>query len=165
MKSDKVHPREARLTAKHAADVELTNARTAMVKLRAERDSLVVAKQKGELLDKRRVALSLGFLLTCFRQRLLTFHYSLPPRLEGKSAHEMGEILRAEVHVLLTNLAQLPSQLADPNWESRIDEDLRPAPQVVGNGDKDAERRREQRERYNARRRERRTKAKEAYDH
>ena len=155
-----LHPREARLTAKHLAEVELTNARTAMVKLRAERDALVVAKARGDLIDRRRAAWSLGFLITCLRQRILALPTSLPLRLEGKNAHAIGMILKEEVHALLNDLAELPSGLKDPNWVDKIDEDLRPVEEKgAGNGDKDKERAIAQRQGYNERRRERRKEA------
>jgi hypothetical protein len=163
MESDNLHHREARLAAKHLAEVELTNARTAMVKLRAERDALVVAKARGDLIDRRQAHFALGFLLTGCRQRLLSFSYSLPPRLVGKDAHTIGMIVKEEVHSLLHELARLPSGLEDPTWVDRIDEDFRPVEEKgTGNGDKDKERAQAQRQRYNERRRERRATAKEA---
>ena len=76
----------------------------------------------------------------------------------------LGEFYREAEGELLNTLAALPEQLKNPINVDEVDEDLRPATaESVGNGDKDVEeRRRELRERYNARRRERRTKAKEA---
>ena len=160
MKSSEIHPREARLAVKHLAEIELTSARTAMVKLRAERDSLVLAKARGDLIDRRRAQFTLGFLITAAREAVRAWHVRLPPQLLGKDLHEIGQILREAEGELLNTLAALPDQLKNPFDESRIDEDLRP--EGAGNGDKDKERANAQRQRYNAQRRERRAKAKEA---
>ena len=166
MKSPENHPREARLAAKHLAEVQLTNARTAMVKMRAERDSLVLAKARGDLIDRRSAQVTLGFLITAAREAVRAWHVRLPPQLVGKDLHEIGQILRAAEGELLNTLAALPEQLNNPfDEKSQIDEDLRPkAAAAASNGDKErakAERANAQRQAFNERRRARRAKAKE----
>jgi hypothetical protein len=156
MKSDNLHPREARLSAKHLAEVALTNARTAMVKLRAERDALVLAKARGDLLDRRKTSLDLAFLLTAAREEVRAWHVRLPPVLLGKDVHQIGQILREAEGELLNTLAKLPEQLNNPSWIDRIDEDLRPV-EEAGKG----ARAKTQREEFNERRRQRRAAAKE----
>jgi hypothetical protein len=169
MKTPENHPREARLAVKHLAEVELTNARTAMVRMRAERDSLVLAKARGDLIDRRRAQFTLGFLITAAREAVRAWHVRLPPQLLGKDLHEIGQILREAEGELLNTLAALPEQLNHPFDESRIDEDLRPNgagnalrfPTAGNSQTKAEERSKAQRQRANERRRERRASAKE----
>jgi hypothetical protein len=144
--------------------VELTNARTAMVKLRSERDALVVAKARGDLIDRRRASFALGFLISAAREAVRAWHVRLPPQLFGQDLHTIGQILREAEAELLNTLAALPEQLKNPDqdWQDRIDEDLRPVEEKgAGNGDKGKERAKAQRQGYNERRRERRSNAKE----
>jgi hypothetical protein len=72
-----VSAREARLAQKQAVDAELTRARTQLARLRSERDAMVIAQRKGQLIARRDVKLALGFLLTGLRHRLMSFAYAL----------------------------------------------------------------------------------------
>lgn len=155
------------MAKKQASEIELNRARTAMVKLRAERDAMVIALHKGQLIAKQDALMSLGFLLTSFRRRALAFPYGLPRRLVGKDEYEIGEILRGACASLLSDLAAWPARTVDREWGlDEIDEDLRPGLNT-GNGDDEdgGKARREsvnaQRERRNAQRREKYAKAKE----
>ena len=130
-----IHPREQRLAEKQKLDGELTRARTQLVQLRAERDAITIAMRKGELIRRFDAKVQLGFLLTGLRQRLMSFAYALPRQLVNKTEHEIGQILDAEMRAALRDVAAWPERMADPNWSSSIDEDLRPAPEVAGNGD------------------------------
>jgi hypothetical protein len=47
--------------------------------------------------------------------------------------------LDAEVRAALCDIARWPEKMADPGWCKEIDEDLRPAPEVAGNGDNGVE--------------------------
>jgi hypothetical protein len=154
-----VSAREQRLAEKQKLDGELTKARTTLAKLRAERDSITIGLRRGELIRKYDVKLALGFLLTGMRQRLMSFAYALPPRLAGKDAHGIGRILDEEVRAALKDVATWPERMANPNWSEEIDADLRPAPEVAGNGDgTDAAARHE---RANVKRRQKYAKSKE----
>jgi hypothetical protein len=130
-----IHPREARLAEKQRLDGALTEARTALAKLRCERDAITIGLRKGELIRRYDAKLRLGFLLTGMRQRLMSFSYSLAPRLAGRTEHEISRLLDEEVRLALRDIATWPSRMADPDWSENIDEDLRPPPENVGNGD------------------------------
>ena len=45
--------------------------------------------------------------------------------LEEKRQHEVQAIIKDDVCAMLKDLANLPSQIADPNWVQKIDPDLR----------------------------------------
>jgi hypothetical protein len=133
--SPELHPREARLAAKQKVDAALTEARTQLAKLRCERDAMVIALRKGELIKRYDAKVALGFLLTGMRQRLMSLAYALPRRLLGQSEHAIGQIVDAEVRGALRDIASWPERMANPAWSENIDEDLCPPPEVGGNGD------------------------------
>ena len=153
---DEIHPREARLAEKQKLDGELTKARTQLVQLCTERDAITVALRKGELIKKYDAKVALGFLLTGMRQRLMSLSYALPPRLVGRTEHEIGRLLDEEMRLALRDIASWPEKMANPGWCKNIDEDLRPAPEVASNSNGEAEgavHADAQRERTNAKRR------------
>ena len=153
-----VSSREARLLAKHAVDSELTKARTQLAKLRSERDAMVIAQRKGQLIARYDAKLQLSLGLSALRQRLMSFAYGLPRRLVGQDEHTIGRILDAEVRSALSDIATWPGKLGKPDWDEEIDADLRPPPEVAGNGEDVGAAAR--RERANAQRRKKYAKAK-----
>ena len=104
-----IHPREQRLLEKQRVDSALTEARTQLVKLRSERDAMVLAMRRGELIKRFDAKLQLSFGITALRQRLMSFSYALSPRLVGKSQHEIGQLLDAEMRLALRDVASWPS--------------------------------------------------------
>jgi hypothetical protein len=86
-----------------------------------------LAEREGSLISRRRAKIQLGFLLTGLRQRLLSFAYALPRELAGKSEHECGRILDAEMRAALRDIATWPEQMANPAWVEQIAADLMPA--------------------------------------
>jgi hypothetical protein len=151
--------REARLAAKQAVDSELTRARTQLARLRSERDAMVIAQRKGQLIARYDVKLALGFLLTGLRQRLMSLAYALPRRLAGQNEHAIGQIIDQEVRSALRDVASWPAKMATPGWDEEIAADLRPPPEMAGNGEDVGAA--AKRERANAARRAKYAKAKE----
>jgi hypothetical protein len=112
--------------------IEERNAKMAMQRRAAEID---LAAKEGTLIARRAAKVQLGFLLTGLRQRLLSFAYALPARLEGKSAHEIGQTIDAEMRAALKDIAAWPAKLANPGWMEEIAPDLLP---TDGNGESEA---------------------------
>ena len=104
--------------------LEERNAKLALQRKGAEID---LALKEGTLIPRRRAKVQLGFLLTGLRQRLMSLSYALPPRLEGKNAHEIGRTLDEEVRAALRDIAAWPAKMADANWQEEIAPDLMPA--------------------------------------
>ena len=142
----------ARLSAEYLA------ARNRQMAFKAELGELELKRRRGELVSRYDARLRLGFLLTGLRQRLMSLPYSLPRLLVGKNEHETGRIVDAEVRSALRDIALCPAKMADPNWQAEIDADLRPAGEIGGPDYADAE---AERERKNAKRRRKYSKAKE----
>ena len=90
-----------------------------------------LAARRGELIEKRLVELQAGYLLTCFRQRVLAEPAALARRLaaggflEEKHEHEAQEMVKGDLCAMLEELSELPSRISDPDWMEKIDADLR----------------------------------------
>ena len=75
--------------------------------------------------------LQAAYLLTAFRARVLAEPSSLARRLvDGgfvaeQRRTEVQEMIKHDLYGMLRDLANLPSQIADPNWIQKIDSDLR----------------------------------------
>jgi hypothetical protein len=111
--------------------IQERNAKMAIQRKAAEID---LALKESEVIPRRRMKIALGFLLTGLRQRLISFASALPPRLEGRNAHEIGQLLDAEMRSALKDIANWPAKLANPNWQEEIDADLMPG-EAEGNGE------------------------------
>ena len=92
---------------------------------------MLLAKSRNELIEKKLVTLQAAYLLTAFRARLLAEPSSLARRLvDGgfvaeERRSEVQEMIKHDLYGMLRDLANLPSQIADPNWVQKIDWDLR----------------------------------------
>ena len=110
---------------------ELADERTAAVRVNRMRAEMLLARARGELIEKRLALLQVSYLLTVFRQRVLTEPSSLARRLvDGgfvaeQRRTEVQEMIKHDLCRMLKDLAHLPSQIADPNWIKKIDSDLR----------------------------------------
>jgi hypothetical protein len=112
--------------------IEERNAKLALQRREAE---INLAEREARLIPRRAAKVQLGFLLTGLRQRLLSLSYALGPRLEGKSAHEIGQAIDSEMRSALKDIAAWPAKLANPGWQEEIAPDLLPA---EGNGESEA---------------------------
>ena len=92
---------------------------------------MLLAKSRGELIEKRMVMLQAAYLLTAFRQRVMVEPSNLARRLvdgrfvEEQRRAEVQEMVQHDLYAMLKDLANLPSQISDPNWIQKIDGDLR----------------------------------------
>ena len=77
------------------------------------------------------MTLQAAYLLTAFRSRVLAEPSSLARRLVDRGfvaeerRTEVQEMIKHDLFAMLRDLANLPSQISDPNWTERIDSDLR----------------------------------------
>ena len=135
--------------------------RNAQLASKVEMAEMELARRRGEPISRYDARLRLGFLLTGLRQRLMSLPYSLPRLLVGKTEHEIGRIIDAEMRSALRDIATWPDKMARPGWSKEIDEDLRPAAEAAGNGDNENADAILMRERKNAERRRKYARAKE----
>ena len=105
--------------------------RNQALQLRNQREGMLLAKSRNQLIEKKLVTLQAAYLLTAFRQRVMVEPSNLARRLvdgrfvEEQRRAEVQEMVQHDLYAMLKDLANLPSQIADPNWVQKIDSDLR----------------------------------------
>ena len=105
--------------------------RNKALQLRNQREGMLLAKSRNLLIEKKLVTLQAAYLLTAFRQRVMVEPSNLARRLvdgrfvEEQRRAEVQEMVQHDLYAMLKDLANLPSQIADPNWVEKIDGDLR----------------------------------------
>ena len=98
-----------------------------------------LAQKRGALLSKQLAYLQVGYLLTCFRQRVLTEPAVLASGLttggffNETRRHEAAEMIKTDLCAMLEELTDLPYRISDPDWISKVDPDL--SSQVEGDGE------------------------------
>jgi hypothetical protein len=82
---------------------------------------MLLAERRGQLIEKRLVERQAAFLLLSLRQRVLAVPDRLARQLVGiDDVNNAREILRSAMLALLTELADLPSQVTNPRWLDEI---------------------------------------------
>jgi hypothetical protein len=115
----------------HRLDREYRIHRNEALQLRNHREGMLLAKSRGQLIEKKLVTLQAAYLLTALRSRVLAEPSSLARRLvDGgfvaeERRTEVQEMVKHDLYGMLRDLANLPSQISDPNWVEKIDGDLR----------------------------------------
>ena len=98
---------------------------------KAQSAEMSLQERTGTLVQKRQVALECAFLLSAFRQSLLTAPAAMAREMAAAGVcapgqeHALERGLFEKFSNLLRELANLPARLADPNWCTKIDSDLR----------------------------------------
>ena len=82
---------------------------------------MLLAKARGELIEKRLIERQAAFLLLSLRQRILAVPDRLARQLVGiADANKVREVLRSTMLALLTELAGLPSKVTNPRWLDEV---------------------------------------------
>jgi hypothetical protein len=126
----------------HKLDREYRIHRNESLALRNHRESMLLAKARGQLIEKKMVMLQAAYLLTALRARIMAEPSNLARRLVAggfvaeERRTEVQEMIKHDLYGMLKDLANLPSQISDPNWVQKIDGDLRS--QVVDDDEEDS---------------------------
>ena len=97
---------------------------------KAESAEIALLEKKGLLVARKTVALQCAFLLSAFRQSLLSSSVTIAREaaegcnLEPGAAHTLARGLDARFRELLGALAALPARLMNPGWAEQIDADF-----------------------------------------
>jgi hypothetical protein len=83
------------------------------------------AKEKaGELISQELVARQAQYIFICLRQSILNFPTLYARRVVGiADEHQAKAVLTKAAHEFLTELADFPSKIRDPNWLKTIEGD------------------------------------------
>jgi hypothetical protein len=115
----------------HKLDREYRVHRNRALQLRNHREGMLLAKSRGELIEKRLAMMQAAYLPTAFRARVMAEPLSLARRLvdgglvEEQRRTEVHKMVKHDLYAMLKDLTNPPSQIADPNWMQKIDSDLR----------------------------------------
>jgi hypothetical protein len=90
--------------------------------LRRIREEMLLAKERGRLIEKRLVGRQLSFFLVAFRQQALLVPKRMRHRFRDGLAPEQAEYLDQLIHGLLTTLQKLPES-AEPGWLEKAEEE------------------------------------------
>ena len=81
-----------------------------------------LAQRRGELISRKLAFSQLGYLLVAFRQRTLLAPAQIARRLvlmgfvDPAKQLSVSEAIKEDIHTLLTELADLPAKVTDPDW-------------------------------------------------
>jgi len=115
---------QERLAKKQKVDAGLTIARTELAKVRYHREAMAVAERRGELITKKLVEQQAAYLMITFRQTMLNLGTSWARRFVGlQDVHEAKGLIDEMARSTLTELANLPQKVTDPNWLSSVEGD------------------------------------------
>ena len=125
---------QERLAKKQRIDAGLTKARTELAQVRCHREAMAIAERRGELITKRLVQQQAAYLMITFRQRMMSLGTGWARRFVGlQDVHEAKKLLDEMARETLTELADLPQKVTDPNWLEAVEgngedgERIRPA--------------------------------------
>ncbi len=101
---------------------EYLRTRNSQMASKAAIAEMELARRRGELISKKAAFASLSYLLVCFRQRTLLAHRTIAGRLarlgliDDANEHRASEVIGEEIRGLLTELANLPTKVTNPDW-------------------------------------------------
>ena len=84
------------------------------------------AEKQGTLISRKWAESSLAYLLVRFPAAILLAPKVIAEQLvrlgllEAAKQHAASEAIKEDVHALLTELADLPAKVTDPNWIAKL---------------------------------------------
>jgi hypothetical protein len=116
------HHKYERSGGKHAA--ALVREKAANAKVTRLRNEMLLARARGELIEKALVQRQASWLLISLRQAVLALPQTYTRELLGISDPQlMSAKLRAMALSLLEELQHLPEKVTDPNWLDTLEEE------------------------------------------
>jgi hypothetical protein len=105
--------------------LEIRNQQMRTKNLTAE---MVLAERRGQLIEKRLVEQQAAYIFVSLRQRILNLGQTWARRFVGlNDVREAKALIDEMARSTLTELAQFPERITDPNWLDEVDgEELRP---------------------------------------
>jgi hypothetical protein len=102
----------------HALDTEYRRQRNQQLQLKNFREQMLLAKARGELIERRLVQLQASFLLAAMRRTALALPQAYCDRLAAADDPlEVKAILDEAVRGLLSEVADLPTRIDAAAWE------------------------------------------------
>ena len=97
--------------------------RNKAMRLKRMREEMLLAKERGRLIERRLVERQLAYFLIAIRQKLMGLPARLYSRLgEERFPKEAAQVAERVVHDTLNDLARLP-ECAEPDWLEKQEEE------------------------------------------
>ena len=120
-------PKTRLLTAKQQIPLlseQYLKLRNRQMKNKAQQAELLLAKARGELIQKELVVKQASFLLIAMRQKILNLPHTYASRLSGcKDIGEVRKILQGAAISILNEIRELPQKAVNPDWLKELEED------------------------------------------
>jgi hypothetical protein len=88
------------------------------------REAVAIAQQRGELISKDLITRQAQYILICMRESIRGFPTRYARHILGLSdEHQARQILTRTANEFLTELADFPSKITDPNWLKVVETD------------------------------------------
>ena len=98
--------------------------RNETLRLKNFREQMLLAKARGELIERRLVEFQASYLLLAMRARMLAVPQAYAGRLVNLTdPHEVAQILRQAMIECLDELKDLPARVTDASWIERVAEE------------------------------------------
>jgi hypothetical protein len=90
---------------------------------KAQQSEMLLARARGELIEKRLVERQAAFLLVTMRQKILNISQAYARRLTGlKDVREVKRVLEGAAISILNEIKDLPNAISDPDWLAKVEE-------------------------------------------
>jgi hypothetical protein len=117
-------PRQPETSETVALREEYLRKRNKILELKYKRESMNLAFDRGELVERSLVEKQLGFLLIAMRQKLLPIPSKLAARFGPEAfPREMFDVATVFIAEALREVAELPTKGVDPDWLEKLEED------------------------------------------
>jgi hypothetical protein len=114
---------QRRKAEKLEADQNFVEEKTRQVVTRRKQNELLLAKARGDVIEKRLVEKQAAFLLVSLRQRILNLPQTYARRILGLTdLDQASKILREMSISILKDIKNLPQQVTDPNWLESLED-------------------------------------------
>jgi hypothetical protein len=112
------------VTENQQINAALTAARTELARSRGQREAMVIAKERGQLIEKRLVQRQASYIFVTLRQAILNFPSRYSRRMVGlQNEHQARQALTAAAHEFLRELAGFAEKAIDPGWLASMEAD------------------------------------------
>jgi hypothetical protein len=110
-----IHEHRYKKAPKTKGESELVRERAAAVRANRLRSEMLLAKSRGELIEKELVEKQAAYLLIAMRQKILNLPVNYARRLVGlHDVREVMKVLQGAAHSIFNEIKNLPSKAIDP---------------------------------------------------
>jgi phage terminase Nu1 subunit (DNA packaging protein) len=91
--------------------------RAELTRIRVMRDAMILAERREQLIEMDAVISQASAIVTACRQKLLLIPRVICHRLAGKGHQEICDVMTAEIHKALREMAGFDKEVIRPDWK------------------------------------------------